>query len=119
MNDMKIKRVFKREIRGKNEYEIENKAKKIFKDIFSELDKEGILLFKSPEAPTYYQERKFVFLGRVYVSVEKDLIQETFTLTVEHFGRSNSAPFYSDFDRNISMLEGLARKYYLKEQQKK
>lgn len=116
---MKTKRVFKRQIRGKDEYEIENKAKEIFRDIIFELDKEGICIFKTPEVPLYYQERKFRFLGRVYVNVEKDLIRKTFTLTVEHFGRSNAAPFYNEFNRNISMSEDLARKHHLKEQKNK
>ena len=116
---MKIKRIFKKQIKGKDEYEIENKEREIFRVIISELYKEGICIFETPETPLYYQERKFVFLGWVYVSVKKDLIQKTFTLTIEHFGRSNSGLFYNDFNRAISMLEDLAQKHHLKEQENK
>ncbi len=113
---MKIKRIFKRQIKGKDECEIENEARKIFRSIISELDKEGICIFETPEAPSYYQERKFVLpLEKIYVSVKKDLIQKSFTLIVEHFERSSSTPFYCEFGGAISMLEDLARKHHLKE----
>lgn len=119
-DEMKIKRIFIRQIRGKDEYEIENKAREIFRSIISELDKEGICIFETPEAPSYYQERKFVLpLEKIYVSVKKDLIQKSFTLTIEHFERSSSTPFYCEFGNAISMLEDLARKHHLKEQEKK
>lgn len=117
---MKIKRIFKRQIKEKDEYEIENKAREIFRSIISELDKEGICIFETPEAPSYYQERKFAFPSeRIYVSVKKDLIQKSFTLIVEHFERSSSAPFYYKFDGTVSMLEDLAQKHHLKEQENK